>query len=180
MRFSDFLIMLALLTGTAAAQSPAEITEIAKGFYSDDISLCVFDPALSDADLAALTRVNDGAHPWRQVSTWRVLHAGETVGAVFVDNVKGKARPITYLVAFDMNGEILGLEILRYRESHGGEIRSPMFRGQFEGKSYASTLRVGKDIRNISGATISSRAVTRGARALATFMHLLRQEGRLQ
>lgn len=176
MRFSDFLIMFTLLTGTAAAQSPEEITEIAQGLYGDDVTLHAVDPALGSAERTALTRANDGAHPWEQVKIRRVRRGGATVGAVFVDNVKGKSRPITYLVAFDMKGEILGLEVLRYRESHGGEIRSPMFRGQFKGKSHKDALRVGKDIRNISGATISSRAVSRGSRALSTLMLFLMQE----
>ena len=180
MRFSDFLIIFTLLTGTAVAQSPEEISEVARGLFGGTVTLHAFDPALSDAERTALSEANGGAHPWGKVKAWRAIRGGETVGAVFVDDVKGKSRPITYLVAFDMKEEIIGLEVLRYRESHGGEIRSPMFRGQFKGKSHRDHLRVGKDIRNISGATISCRAVSRGSRALATLMHFLVQEGRLQ
>jgi Na+-translocating ferredoxin:NAD+ oxidoreductase RnfG subunit len=98
---------------------------------------------------------------------------------MMVDNVKGKARPITYYVAFDPSGLIRALEVLVYRESHGGEVRSPLFRKQFNGKQHSDAIAVGKDIRNVSGATISSRALTRGARALSTLMHFLLQEKRL-
>jgi Na+-translocating ferredoxin:NAD+ oxidoreductase RnfG subunit len=74
---------------------------------------------------------------------------------------------------------IKGLEVMKYRESHGGEVQSAMFRDQFAGKSHRDAISIGKDIRNISGATISSRALTRGARALTSLMHFLKREGRL-
>lgn len=179
MRFSKLLLILTLLAGTASAQSLEEVTETAQGLYAADVTLSPFDPALSAADNKALARVNGSMHAWKKVRAWRVIHKGETIGTVFVDNVKGKARPITYLMAFDMQGAIVGLEILRYRESHGGEIQSPMFREQFKGKSHRNALTLGKDIRNISGATISSRAVTRGAHALATLMTYLLEEKKL-
>jgi Na+-translocating ferredoxin:NAD+ oxidoreductase RnfG subunit len=38
------------------------------------------------------------------------------------------------------------------------------WRKQFRGKTATAPLQVGKDIKNISGATISSNSVTRGVR----------------
>ena len=179
MRFSDWIRVLLLLPGIAVAQSPEEVTETAQAVFGSPVRLEALVTRFSAPVRAELTRRNDGAHPWEKVAAWRAVHDGTTVGAVFVDNVKGKSRPITYLVAFDMEGGIVGMEVLRYRESHGGEIRAPMFRKQFTGKTHADPLRVGTDIRNISGATISCRAVARGARALATLIQYLREERKL-
>ncbi|MBN1446657.1 MAG: FMN-binding protein [Bacteroidetes bacterium] len=176
MRFSDWMLVLCFLPGIAVAQSPEEVTETTRHLFGASVRLEELDLRFGSEARAILTRRNDGAHPWEKVSGWRVLRNGVTAGAVFVDNVKGKARPITYLVAFHIDGGILGMEVLRYRESHGGEIRSPMFREQFTGKSAADAIRIGADIRNISGATISCRSVTRGARALATLMQYLMEE----
>ena len=77
---------------------------------------------------------------------------------------------ITYAVAIDPAGTVRGIEILDYRETYGGEIRNPKWRQQFVGKRNGAALRLGGDIQNISGATLSSRHVTDGVRRLlATF-----------
>ena len=59
-----------------------------------------------------------------------------------------------------------GIEILDYRESHGGEIRDAKWRAQFLGKTAADPLQLDRDIRNISGATLSCRHVTDGVKRL--------------
>ena len=74
-----------------------------------------------------------------------------------------------YIVAgIDLNGTITGVEILQHQETPGlgariDEIKSgdkdPWFLRQFVGKS-ANTIEVKKDIDAITGATISSKAVT--------------------
>jgi Na+-transporting NADH:ubiquinone oxidoreductase subunit NqrC len=69
---------------------------------------------------------------------------------------------------------VRGIEILEYRETYGGEIRNPNWRRQFVGKRPGSQLQLDKDIKNISGATLSSRHVTDGVRRLlATYQLLL-------
>ena len=47
-------------------------------------------------------------------------------GGIFVlDHVIGKHLYIDYSVALDPSGQIHQIDILQYRESYGGEIRSP-------------------------------------------------------
>jgi hypothetical protein len=58
------------------------------------------------------------------------------------------------------------IDILEYRESYGGEVRSPSWLGQFVGKSSASPLAIGQDIRNLSGATLSSQHLTQGVKRI--------------
>ncbi|MDF1799649.1 MAG: FAD:protein FMN transferase [Planctomycetota bacterium] len=94
----------------------------------------------------------------------------ELLGYAVVDEVLGKARPITYMLAVDASGAVLGIEVLVYRESHGHEISRAAFRRQFEGKRSTDKLKLDKDIRNISGATISCRAITDGVADLLTVM----------
>jgi hypothetical protein len=45
-------------------------------------------------------------------------------------------------------------------------VRDPRWRAQFNGKRAGDTLRVGQDIQNLSGATLSSRHITDGVRRL--------------
>ena len=95
--------------------------------------------------------------------------AGDRVLGLFVlDHVIGKHLYIDYAVALDTSGRIHRVDILAYRESYGGEVREASWLGQFVGKSSASALRVGQDIRNISGATLSSHHVTEGVKRIVT------------
>jgi len=87
-------------------------------------------------------------------------------GGVFVlDHVIGKHLYIDYAVALE-GGHVKRVDILAYRESYGGEVRSPSWLAQFVGKTAASPLKVGGDIRNISGATLSSLHVTEGVKRI--------------
>jgi hypothetical protein len=95
---------------------------------------------------------------------YRVSRDGALLGFAQVRNVKGKDQPITYLVATDSADALRDIDILVYREPRGGEVAYEPWRKQFRGKTTAAPLQVGKDIRNISGATISSNAVTRGVK----------------
>lgn len=95
---------------------------------------------------------------------WRVEAAGRQLGWFVLDEVYGKHEFITYAVALDASGAVTGVEILDYRETHGGEVRQPAWRAQFTGKRYGAGLRLGEEIRNISGATLSCKHLSEGVR----------------
>jgi len=98
----------------------------------------------------------------RRERVWRASPGGWFI----VDEVLGKHELITYAVALDTQGRVRGIEVLEYRESHGGEIRDAKWRVQFLGKTAADPLQLDRDIRNISGATLSCRHVTDGVKRL--------------
>lgn len=102
--------------------------------------------------------------------TWKAQAGDKLLGLFVVDHVIGKHLYIDYAVALDTTGRVMRVEILQYRESYGGEVREPSWLAQFVGKTSSSPLKVGGDIRNISGATLSSHHVTEGVkRILATY-----------
>jgi Na+-translocating ferredoxin:NAD+ oxidoreductase RnfG subunit len=105
---------------------------------------------------------------------WRAEAGGRVVGFFIFDRVIGKHLYIDYSVALDPGGRIRQVDILQYRESYGGEIRSPSWLAQFNGKTDASPLQVGNDIRNISGATLSSHHVTEGVRRIMAIANRLK------
>ena len=87
----------------------------------------------------------------------------------------GKHDFIPFALALDPRGSVRGFEVLEYREAYGGQIRQPDWRQQFVGQGADKTLKLGKEIRNISGATLSCRHVTDGVtRLLATYSVVLR------
>jgi len=109
---------------------------------------------------AATRFAPEGGRAWKAQAGDRVL------GLFVVDHVIGKHLYIDYAVAIDPGGRIHRVDILQYRESYGGEVRDASWLAQFVGKSSGSALRVGQDIRNISGATLSSHHVTEGVKRI--------------
>jgi FMN-binding protein len=95
------------------------------------------------------------------------------LGYVVTDSVIGKFELIDYAVAVTPEGQIKDIEILSYREAHGGEVRSRAWRAQFTGKTASAPLAVGDDIANISGATLSCTHLTDGIRRIATFAQVV-------
>jgi hypothetical protein len=75
----------------------------------------------------------------------------------------GKDKPIT--TGFVVNrGRLELVRVLVFRESRGWEVRHAFFTDQFNQASLKTDMELDRKIDNISGATLSVRAVTRLAR----------------
>jgi Na+-translocating ferredoxin:NAD+ oxidoreductase RnfG subunit len=104
---------------------------------------------------------------WDEQRVWKALDTNENViGWFVVDNVVGKHEFITYGLGISASGEVTGIEIMSYRETHGDEVREASWRQQFEGKTIDDPFKLNNDIPNISGATLSARNVTDGVKRL--------------
>lgn len=126
-----------------------------------------FDPlalALAAAQKERVTAAAGPQPPHRSLLAWKAMRGNELLGHVFIDEVIGRQDFITYALGIDRTGHLLPLEVLAYRESHGGEIRDAGWRGQFRGRDMLEQLRFGIDIKNIAGATLSCEHVTEGVR----------------
>jgi uncharacterized protein with FMN-binding domain len=97
-----------------------------------------------------------------QPNVWRTSNGGVFV----VDRVVGKHEFITMAVGVNANGTVKQIEIMDYRESYGYEVRDASWRAQFVGKSANSQLELDADIKNVSGATLSSKHVTDGVKRI--------------
>ena len=106
--------------------------------------------------------------------------SGVALGFVVTDDVIGKVELISYAVGIGLDGTVRQIEILSYRESHGFEVRLPAWRKQFVGKGSNAALRVGEDIANISGATLSCNHITDGVRRIVAVVALARRGGGLE
>jgi Na+-translocating ferredoxin:NAD+ oxidoreductase RnfG subunit len=100
---------------------------------------------------------------------WKALTGGSLAGYFFVDHVIGKHLYIDYSVALGADGRVRRVEILTYRESYGFEVANAGWLAQFAGKTSGSALEINQDIRNISGATLSSRHVTDGVKRILAY-----------
>lgn len=132
-----------------------------------------------DPAIAARVRARSAQPVYDRVIVHEASLNGKPIGYGIVDDVRGKAQPITYMTLFKPDGTIADIEVLVYRESYGGEIQYQTFRRQFRGKSASSPLRIGNDIENVAGATISSNAIANGAKKIAVLFDELRKAGKL-
>ncbi len=96
--------------------------------------------------------------------TFTARRDGKVLGYAVVCEEIGKHRPITFITAVTPDGKIKDVAVMMYREAYGGEVRYSGFTRQFKGKSLEDPIAARKDIRHISGATLSSRAMARGVR----------------
>jgi transcriptional regulator of nitric oxide reductase len=110
----------------------------------------------------------------------RVRRTDSLLGFAQVLNVKGKDQPITLLIAIDPDARLRDVDVLVYREPYGGEVAYEAWRRQFRGKTAADPLQVDRDIRGISGATISVNAVTEAVRRALANLTRWRRAGLLR
>ena len=125
---------------------------------------------LSDADLGKIKEAG------LVEGTSQVLKVLKSTNGNFVviDQVLGKHEVITYAVGISSGGEVHGIEVLEYRESYGHQVRKEEWRRQFVGKTSKSSLKLGDDIKNISGATLSSAHLTAGVKRVLFTYDLIR------
>ena len=94
--------------------------------------------------------------------------------AVIVEEI-GKHRPITFVVGVRPDGGVEDVALMVYREPYGGEVRNSRFLAQYRGKNLTAPLLPFRDIRNITGATLSAEAIGRGVRKALALLKALTQ-----
>ncbi len=165
----------AAAAAVAASILPAQLL-MASTYLSSEAAQRLLFPAADRFDslpiaptaqqLAAIASAAGPQAPHGRLLAWTARRGDTVLGHVLVDEVIGRDDFITYAVGIDANGKLLPVEILEYRESHGGEIRNTRWLAQFAGRGSTSELRFRTDIKNIAGATLSSEHVTAGVRRL--------------
>jgi hypothetical protein len=179
-----------LLSGTLAlaglAAAPVQIVVATEYLSVEGAQKALFPQAdgftelvlsLSPRQRDEVARLAGLQPPHRSLRVWKALRGGEVIGHVFVDEVIGREDFITYAAAIDAAGRLSPVEVLAYRESHGGEIRSDAWRRQFAGRDSLARVRVRTDIKNIAGATLSCEHVTEGVRWLMALWEVALRSG---
>jgi Na+-translocating ferredoxin:NAD+ oxidoreductase RnfG subunit len=121
---------------------------------------------LDDAKRDRIKAIAGVRQRWEEQKVWRAQRDGVLVGWFLVDEVVGKHEFITYATAISPDGHVLGVEILSYRETHGGQVREAAWRKNFVNKTLADPFKLDEDVPNISGATLSCRNVLDGVKRM--------------
>jgi len=160
------LIVPAMVSAPAFAVQYLNLEQAQKALFP---SADLFEPAalnLNPAQRHAIETASGVKVRINEVKVWRAKQGGKASGWLMLDEVIGKHELITYAVAISNDGVVQGVEILDYRESHGGAVRNPKWLAQFHGKKAGSPLQLDDDIKNLSGATLSCLHMVEGVRRL--------------
>lgn len=167
LRFMLSLLMLPLLSWPALAPAGGEtVYQEPEAFLQQSFPGGVPDPEV----LWLRGELNDGVqdilghrYPSLRIRYWR-----EGGRSAWILEEIGKDLPITTGILVNA-GRIEALRVLIFRESRGWEVRYEFFTEQFDQAELIEDRRLDRSIDNISGATLSVRAVTKLAR-LALFL----------
>jgi len=174
------LIALVLPTGAEAAKIRfATEKEALERLMPEAEAFTLKKVTLSSDQLNQAQQLTGKGFRKKKYRWWIGRKGEEAVGYAVRLNVRGKKRPITFLIGIDPLGRIKGVEVLIYRESEGSGIRFPQFMKQFLEKTKENKLRLGGDIRALSGATLSSRAATYAVRKALSIFEVLYMKERL-
>lgn len=174
MKFSlSFWVAVVLLTSgswVARAQTTTFLkpAEALKLIFSDSQEVHKEDKTLT-AEQAGEFQKLTGYDPRQNTYSFYLGKSdGKINGYALIDEEVGKVLPITFVTRIDPAGKVEAVEVMVYRESHGGEVKSRRFLNQFKEKGLNDEIRLHGNIVNITGATLSSRALVVGVnRALA-------------
>lgn len=146
---------------------------MAVSLLAEDMKLNVVKELLPDSDMKAkvfavdaalVAKVQAGLNNKMPVRPEYEIFTSKT-GAVVMEEQMGKWGPIKMAILIDAaTKKILSIGYISMSEKRGAGIKQQVFVKQFAGKSAADGIEIGKDIRGITGATISSKAVAIAAK----------------
>lgn len=136
--------------------------EQARKILWGDMAMEPVSVTLSKAQMKSIKKAARVRVRYPEMKLWKTDDGGWYI----IDQIIGKHENIDVAVALDNQGAVKGLEILTYRESYGDEVRNDKWRAQFHGRDHSEHLLLDKQIKNISGATLSCRHIADGINRL--------------
>lgn len=160
-------IVLAIYLSIPALTTAREVYQKPEEFVSQVFSGTSPEPHV--LKLTTIMRARIKAIMGHDLGVRRLRYWGVPGRTAWIVEEIGKERPITTGIVIN-NGKVESLKVLIYRESRGFEVRYPFFTDQFKGATLTGADELDRSIDGISGATLSTRALTKLAR-LALYLH---------
>jgi Na+-translocating ferredoxin:NAD+ oxidoreductase RnfG subunit len=158
----------------------------AKVFYSQSEALALAFPDAEEVEsntfvldedqverIESLAKCELGS---KLVKIYTGMRDGKVLGYALIDVHNVRTLPEAFMVVLNPAGEVRSLRVLAFHEPLEYKPTNRWY-SQFDNRSIGAPLRVGGDIHGVVGATLSTRATTRGVRrALAYYEVLLQGE----
>ncbi len=167
------LVFFLLLCSTASAQKVFLNTEQALKLLFKNSTEVVKETHTLTSEQTVFLQKSLGYLPNKKNYTFYLGKTNQKIdGYALIDDEIGKTEPITFVTKINLDGKLEQVEIMIYRETHGHEVTQSRFLNQFKGKQLSNELRINKDIKYITGATLSSNALVKGTRRALTLWQL--------
>ncbi len=102
------------------------------------------------------------------------MKGGSKSKVAVVEKQPGKWGPVEYIITLDtQTAKVTNLAVMSFAERRGRPIARRNFLKQFIGKENRDALKIRKDIRGITGATISSAATCFAVKKISTLYEVL-------
>ena len=108
------------------------------------------------------------------IFVWSITSNDSLISLGLMDNVYGKAQPITILTLFTLDGKVHSNHVVKYREEHGGAVSNKGWNEQFAGIDNNSNIS--EIVDGISGATISVNSIKKGVKKLLMLFETIKSE----
>jgi len=140
-----------------------DVETVIKGNVAEATKIETSRIILGKADFLKVKALAKMAFKMKIYRTYEVKKGSKTIGYGILITRKVRSKKATVLYYIDKQGVLKFAEVLAFSEPPEFKPNT-QWMAQFKNKSPQSALRVGIDIPTISGATLTARNVTDGAR----------------
>lgn len=114
--------------------------------------------------------------PFKEDNFFEIKSDENKIGFYYFGSALGKTDEFDFIVIFDNQFIIKKIKVLAYREDYGMEIGSKRWLRQFDDLTVEDQVIYQKDIKAISGATISAKAMTKAINDLLKSLKILQNK----
>lgn len=118
---------------------------------------------LTDDQISSVARAGGGELSGAMVTRYVAYDGDRLVGYAYLDTHRVRTLPETLMVVLDSEGAVRRVEVVVFREPLEYIPRDAWY-GQFEGERLSDELALKRDIRPVTGATLTARATTEAVR----------------
>ncbi len=144
----------------------------AQAHFGENVTVTKRSAMLSEAQLKSVEKEAKAALPSKIVRLFECRRGDESVatGILLVRKVRTKDAVVLYL--FDTNATLKAAEVIAFGEP-GEYLPNRSWFEQFDNAPATRALRMGDDVSTITGATLSARTISDGARAARAIFRTL-------
>jgi Na+-translocating ferredoxin:NAD+ oxidoreductase RnfG subunit len=164
--------LLLLLINTAFAQvlgDPVALTQRTFNAKSVDTrNIILNDTQVTELTKLSMQKINTKLH-----RIYLAKNGEKTVGYGVLMNQKVRTKSAIALYLITLDNKIKSIEVVAFNEPLE-YLPSATWLNVFDNKSAANTLKLNQDIPTTTGATLSARAITDGARAALALLEIVK------
>ncbi len=167
-----WLAVVAILGQTPAPSVVVQSQEEALQEAFPDASVERHTAFLDDRQVEQVRELGGTEPSSRVVTYYRGVREGELVATAYFDTHRVRTRPEVLMIVVDPDASVLRVAVLSFLEPRDYLPGERWFE-QFHGRRLSEGLSLKREIRGITGATLSSRAATQAVRRVLALHQIL-------